>query len=137
LFLLPPIPNQHLDDIKAYIQQGRYYFTERHHDIYCRIKTVIKPRYKKDENALLLGTQGTRLLCYTQRLKYLKSKTTIQKNITPHLLRHALGTHLYQNGMDLNKIKTILGHVSIDTTQIYVHICKQLENNNNENTNEN
>lgn len=128
-----PIPNQHLEDIKAYIQQGRYYFTERHYAKHCRTKTIYKSRYDKQDNALLLGIEGTRLLCFTVRLKYLKSKTTIQKNITAHVCRHSLGTHLYQNGLALDKIRQILGHASIDTTQIYVHISKQLENINNNN----
>lgn len=130
-----PIPNQHLEDIKAYIQQGRYYFTERHHDIYCRVKTVKKSRYKKSENALLLNIEGTRLLSFTQRLGYLKNKTSIQKNLSSHVLRHSCGTHYYQNGLDLDKIRMILGHSSIDTTQIYVHISKQMENNNAQNIN--
>jgi integrase/recombinase XerD len=128
-----PVPNQHLEDIKAYIQHGRYYFTERHHDIYCRVKTVKKLGYNKHENALLLSIEGTRLKTFSIRLNQLKEKTSISKTLTPHVLRHSLGTHLYQNGMDLNKIKIILGHASIDTTQIYVHICNQLENTNNEN----
>jgi integrase/recombinase XerD len=123
-----PIPNQSLEDIKAYIQQGRYYFTECHHDIYCRIKTVKKLSYNKNENALLLGTEGKRLTCFTYRLNHLKSKTSIQKKITSHVLRHSLGTHLYQSGLDLDKIRIVLGHASIDTTQIYVHISKQIEN---------
>ena len=128
-----PIPNQHSEDIKAYIQQGRYYFTEQHHNIYCRIKTIKKTRNKKTENALLLNTSGTRLIILNQRLEYLKNKTSIQKSISAHVLRHSLGTHLYQNGLDLNKIRIMFGHASIDTTQIYVHISKQLENNNNQN----
>lgn len=128
-----PIPNQHLEDIKAYIQHGRYYYTERHHDIYCRTKTIKKLNYNKSESALLLSIQGTRLTSFTKRLNYLKNKTSIQKNITAHVLRHSLGTHLYQNGLDLDKIRIILGHKSIDTTQIYVHISEQLKNNTNQN----
>jgi integrase/recombinase XerD len=129
-----PIPNQHLEDIRAYIQNSRYYFTERHHDAFCRIKSTTKTKYKTNENALLLSTQGTRLTSFVHRLDYLKSKTSIKKNITPHILRHCLGTHLFQNGLELEKIRIILGHLSIDTTQIYVHISDQLNNaNNNQN----
>jgi integrase/recombinase XerD len=125
-----PIPNQHLQDIKSYIEVSRYYYTERHHDKYSRIKTAKKLNYNKSESALLLSTQGTRLTSFTQRLDYLKNKTSIQKKVTSHVLRHSLGTHLYQRGVKLDNIKNILGHSSIDTTQIYVHISKQFENNN-------
>jgi len=132
-----PIPNQSLEDIRAYIQQSRYYFTERHHCSYYRYKSIKKKNYRPDENALLLSVQGTRINSFVQRLDYLKSKTTIQKNLTPHILRHSLGTHLYQNGLDLDKIRIILGHASIDTTQIYVHISEQLKNSNNSNETDN
>ena len=131
------IPNQSLEDIRAYIQQSRYYFTERHHCSYYRYKSIKKKNYRPDENALLLSVQGTRINSFVQRLDYLKSKTTIQKNLTPHILRHSLGTHLYQNGLDLDKIRIILGHASVDTTQIYVHISEQLKNSNNSNETDN
>lgn len=125
-----PLPNQGLEDIKAYIQQSRYYFTEQHYSTHCRDKSIKKRNYRTDENALLLSVQGTRLKSFVQRLNYLKSKTSIQKNVTAHTCRHSLGTHLYQNGLDLEKIRIMFGHASIDTTQIYVHISEQLKNNN-------
>jgi integrase/recombinase XerD len=132
-----PIPNQHLEDIRAYVEQSRYYYTERHHCSYCHYKSVKKKNYRPDENALLLSTQGTRLNTFVQRLDYLKSKTSIQKNLTPHVLRHSLGTHYYQSGLDLDKIRIIFGHASIDTTQIYVHISEKLKNLNNSNESDN
>lgn len=132
-----PIANSNLEDIRAYIEQSRYYYTERHHCSYYRYKSIKKKNYRPDENALLLSVQGTRLNTFVQRLDYLKSKTSIQKNLTPHVLRHTLGTHLYQNGLDLDKIRIILGHASIDTTQIYVHISEKLKNLNEYNENDN
>jgi integrase/recombinase XerD len=127
-----PIPNQALEDIRAYIQTGRYYFTERHHQVLtCRRKTVKKKNYNSDETALLLNIEGTRMKHFEKRLEYLKSKTSITKVLSPHVLRHSLGTHLYQNKLSLEKIRIILGHSSIDSTQIYVHIVRTLENQNN------
>ncbi len=127
-----PIPNQSLEDIRAYIETGRYYFTERHHQVLvCRKKSIIKTSYNTNETALLLGTDGTRLLSFQHRLNYLKSKTMITKPLTPHVLRHSYGTHMYQNGLPLEKIRIILGHSSIDSTQIYVHIAKLLDNDTN------
>ena len=45
------------------------------------------------------------------------------KRITCHSFRHAFGTHLYENGVDLMTIKTLLGHKSLESTAIYVHLA--------------
>ena len=45
------------------------------------------------------------------------------KRITCHSFRHAFGTHLYENGVDLITIKTLLGHKSLESTAIYVHLA--------------
>lgn len=45
------------------------------------------------------------------------------KRITCHSFRHAFGTHLYENGVDLMTIKTLLGHKSLESTTIYVHLA--------------
>ncbi len=45
------------------------------------------------------------------------------RRLTCHSFRHALGTHLYENGTDLLTIKSILGHKSLNSTTIYVHLA--------------
>ena len=57
-------------------------------------------------------------------LKTLAVKINLNKKISPHTLRHSFATHLLKNGADLRAIQQMLGHESITTTEIYVHLDK-------------
>ena len=69
------------------------------------------------------GKQLTRMMIFTIVKKHTE-KSGIKKNISPHTFRHSFASHLLQGGADLRAIQTMLGHESISTTEIYMHIDK-------------
>ncbi|PTM09936.1 MAG: site-specific tyrosine recombinase XerD [Bacteroidetes bacterium] len=69
------------------------------------------------------GKQLTRAMIFTI-VKQLTEKAGINKTISPHTFRHSFATHLLENGADLRSIQLMLGHESITTTEIYMHIDK-------------
>jgi integrase/recombinase XerD len=90
------------------------------------IRTQLKIK-KGFEDTLFLnrrGSQLTRAMIFTI-IKNLAVKIELNKNISPHTLRHSFATHLLENGADLRSIQLMLGHESITTTEIYVHLDRK------------
>lgn len=79
---------------------------------------------EEKEEALFLSMKGKRVdrIAIWNRLKQYAKQAGIQKNISPHTLRHSFATHLLENGADLRVIQEMLGHASIATTDRYTHI---------------
>ncbi len=78
------------------------------------------------EDTLFLNRRGkqlTRAMIFTI-IKQLVEKIGLNKNVSPHTFRHSFATHLLQNSADLRAIQLMLGHESITTTEIYVHLDK-------------
>jgi integrase/recombinase XerD len=86
--------------------------------------------------ALFVNKNGTRMqgMSFANRLKAIvratDNKTIAEKGITLHILRHSIATHLLQQEVPLESIKTFLGHTSLESTQIYTHLLKSIENEN-------
>lgn len=83
--------------------------------------------------ALFINHRGTRMqgMSFSNRLKDIvkatNNKTIQEKKITLHTLRHSIATHLLQQDVALESIKTFLGHSSLESTQIYTHLLKTIE----------
>lgn len=79
---------------------------------------------KGHEDILFLNRLGKKLsrAMVFAIIKKLSEKIGLQKNISPHTFRHSFATHLLQNGADLRAIQQMLGHESITTTEVYMHV---------------
>ena len=100
-----PLGSMSLKALKEYIDEARPYLIKN-----------------EDEEALFVNVNGTRLTRqgFWKIVKFYKEQAHINKEITPHILRHSFATHLLQNGADLKAIQTMLGHSDISSTQVYM-----------------
>ena len=91
-----------------------------------RLKMLATP----SEHSLFVNVSGERMSRqgFWKIIKYYQEKAQIDKDITPHTLRHSFAAHLLENGADLRSIQEMLGHSDISSTQVYAHLVKQLPN---------
>mgnify|MGYP000022342895 CR=1 FL=1 len=105
---LVPISPQAMKEISYYME----------HD---RTELKIKPGHEDYVFLNRRGKQLTRVMIFTI-IKQLAQDAQIEKNISPHTLRHSFATHLVEGGADLRAVQEMLGHESIITTEIYTHL---------------
>ncbi|MGK7378299.1 site-specific tyrosine recombinase XerD [Planococcus sp. 1R117A] len=105
-----PLGKSALSACKVYLENAR--------------NELVKPEAKTD--SLFINQRGKRLTRqgFWKLLKQHAQKAGIQKELTPHTLRHSFATHLIENGADLRAVQEMLGHADISTTQIYTHVSK-------------
>ena len=104
-----PMGRKASDYIKDYLRNVRGGFT----------------RKRRDERALFVGQKGRKIhFLIVERLvrEYARS-VGIRKRVTPHALRHTCATHMIHGGADVVHVQRLLGHASIDTTQIYIRVA--------------
>lgn len=101
--------------------------TQKYIEIYKNTVRTHQPIQKGHEDTLFLNRRGrqlTRAMIFII-IKDLATKINLQKIISPHTFRHSFATHLLENGADLRSIQLMLGHESITTTEIYVHLDRR------------
>ena len=91
--------------------------------------TLVRPQMiaSPEEQSLFVNVSGDRMSRqgFWKIVKYYQEKAHIDKDITPHTLRHSFAVHLLENGADLGALQELMGHSDISSTQLYASMVNK------------
>lgn len=109
---IAPFGDYCLDAINLFLEDGRRKILDKHH-VTCDY-LIINERGKQ------ITTRGVEKL-----IDNVVKKAALKKHVSPHMLRHSFATHLLNEGCDIRTVQELLGHESLESTQIYTHVSNE------------
>lgn len=109
---IDPFGDYCLDAINVFINDGRKKILEKHHT---------------DCDYLIINEKGNRITTrgVEKIIDNIVKKASLKKHVSPHMLRHSFATHLLNEGCDIRTVQELLGHESLESTQIYTHVSNE------------
>jgi len=109
---IDPFGDYCLDAIDLFLEDGRKKILEKHHTS-CDYLII-------NEHGKKITTRGVEKI-----IDNIVKKASLKKHISPHMLRHSFATHLLNEGCDIRTVQELLGHESLESTQIYTHVSNE------------
>ncbi len=109
---IDPFGDYCLESINLFLEDGRKKLLEKHHTD-CDYLII-------NEKGKQITTRGVEKI-----IDNIIKKSSIKRHVSPHMLRHSFATHLLNEGCDIRTVQELLGHESLESTQIYTHVSNE------------